>query len=81
MASTFILYNLYKDSCPLVNHIHYFNFIIASCDKTSHCTPFESATVQKLFTIALGVHITLECSLFSIQSFNVCYKNKANTKE
>ena len=32
---------------------------IASGDKTFHCTPFGSARVQKLFTIALSVHICI----------------------
>ena len=36
--------------------VHYFKLFIESGDKTSYCTPFGLARVQKLFTIALIVH-------------------------
>ena len=42
--------------------------------KTSYCTSFGSASVQKLITVALSVHITLECYKFPKQSSDVCSK-------
>ena len=61
-----ILYNLYKDSCPLIG---WFAFIMLTInrtdDKTSYCTPFGSARVQKLFTIALIVYFYIRVFIIS----------------
>ena len=64
----------------LVESHSLFQLFIASGDKTSHCTPFGSARMQKLFTIDFSVHITLECSVFSIQSSDVCSKTRLMRK-
>ena len=50
-----------------------FWLFIPQGDKTSYCTTFGSARVQKLFTIALTI---LECSVFPIQSSDVCSKTR-----
>ena len=52
-----MLFNLYKDSCPLIGLIAFIILFIESGDKTYYCTPFGSARVQKLFTIALIAYI------------------------
>ena len=65
----YILYkiNLYKGSCPLIGWI---TFIILTIyrirSQKSYCTPFGLARVQKLFTIALIVHIYIR--VFSISN-------------
>ena len=52
--------------------VHFLKLFIASGAKTFICTMFRSARVQKWVTFALGVHITLECSVFPIKSSDVC---------
>ena len=60
------LYNLYKDLVL----IGWITFIILTIfkpgDKTSCCTTFGSARVQKLFTIALSIHIDIR--VFSVSN-------------
>ena len=45
-----------------------FQLFIASGDRTSYCTAFRSANVQKWFTIALRIHIFIR--VFSISNTN-----------
>ena len=59
--------NLCNDSCPLIGWIAFIRLtIIELGDKTSYCTPFGSARVQKLFNIALIVHIYIR--VFSVSN-------------
>ena len=77
------LFNLYKDSCPLIGWIAFIilpvSIYIAPVDKTPHCTPFRSPIALHLGQQECKrVHspFTLECSVFPIQSSGVCSKNE-----
>ena len=79
------LYNLYKDFCPLIGWIVFIIWFISTIYRIAqvakhYYTPFGSARVQKLFTIAL-VHIYIS-RVFSISNtiFGHLLKDKANKK-
>ena len=48
----------------LVESRSLFQLFIASGDKTSYCTEFGSANMQKLYTIALSIHIFISVQHF-----------------
>ena len=75
------MYNLYKDilSSDWLNHIHCFNYLLHQVTKQP--IALLLARMQKLFTFSLSVHIYIRVFSISIQSLDLCSKNRANKKE